>query len=78
MQHGKSGANLRSTVDHHDLPELTFEDKTPQGVEHAWIPPSLILNSGDHPTILTPGRHSTILTSGGHPRYPDLERSSTI
>ena len=27
---------LRSTVDHHLLPESTFEDKTHQGMEHIW------------------------------------------
>ena len=27
---------LRSIVDHHVLPELTFKDKRPQGMEHVW------------------------------------------
>ena len=26
-----------STVDHHRLTELTFKDKTPQGMEHVWV-----------------------------------------
>ena len=37
LQHGQSGAMLRSTVDHHALPELTFKDKTPQGMERVWF-----------------------------------------
>ena len=32
--HGQSCALLRSAVDHHALPELTFKDKTLQGMEH--------------------------------------------
>ena len=28
---------LKSTVDHHVLPELTFKDKTPQGMEHVCV-----------------------------------------
>ena len=31
---------LRSIVDHHVLPKLTFKDKTPQGMEHVWLPHS--------------------------------------
>ena len=34
LLHGTSDAILRSTVDHHVSPELTFKDKTPQGMEH--------------------------------------------
>ena len=34
LWHGQSGAIHRSTIDHHVLPELTFRDKTPQGMEH--------------------------------------------
>ena len=36
LERGQSGAILRSTVDHHVLLELTFEDETPQGMEHVW------------------------------------------
>ena len=34
--HGQSGAILISTIDRHVLSELTFKDKTPQGMEHVW------------------------------------------
>ena len=37
LQRGQSGAMLRSTLDHHVLPALTFKDKTPQGMEHVWL-----------------------------------------
>ena len=35
---------LKSIVDHHVVPELTFKDKTPQGVEHVCL--------HEHPKIL--------------------------
>ena len=36
LQHGQSGAIHKSTVDNHVLLELTFKDKTPQGIEHVY------------------------------------------
>ena len=34
LELGQSDAILRTTVDHHVLPELAFKDKTPHGMEH--------------------------------------------
>ena len=33
---GQPGAKPRSAADHHVLPQLTFKEKAPQGMEHVW------------------------------------------
>ena len=49
LLHGQSNGLLRSTVDHCVLPELTFKDKTPQGMEHVWSEPQYINPRPDGP-----------------------------